>query len=41
MLFGVEALHKRNTADTAGDAVMARVRAYLEVKDQIRQNPRR
>jgi hypothetical protein len=41
MLFGVEALHKRNTADTAGDAVMARVRAYLEVKEQIRQNPDR
>jgi len=41
MLFGVEAVHNRTNADTAGDAVMARVRAYLEVKEQIRQNPRR
>lgn len=39
MLFGVRALGDRTRADSGVDAVMSRVHAYLEVKQQIRQNP--
>ncbi len=41
MLFGVEVAHDRTAGDSAVDAVMSRVHAYREIKEQIRHDPRR
>lgn len=39
MLFGAEAMRDRTAADSAADAVMSRVQAYLELTKQVRPNP--
>jgi hypothetical protein len=37
MLYGIEAAPDTTPADSAADAVMARVQAYREIKSQIQQ----
>jgi hypothetical protein len=38
MLYGIEAAPETTPTDSAAEAVMARVQAYREIKNQIQQS---